>query len=394
MQIKIGDKVRFLNATGGGVVTAVSGRRVTVEDEDGFPSEYAATDLVVVSAAGDSVMSQSSNVKSSAPAQGETTMSVKKRMLMDDEDATETWKDEEPVLRKMTEETSEEIVEKPIFTDDLDTEEGERLSLFLAFECKNLERIGADGFVAYLVNDSNYDLLYTIATTREGRATLQSEGRMESHTKYEFKTIAQSEINDWSHVTVQFIALKPRRDYDLKQPGLVNLKITPVRFFRRGSYVANDFFDTDVMTVNVVNNDVLDNVVIEANEPEKMEEIKMEVSEQTERQKVTSLTLKKPAEKEAGEVLVVDLQSDKMLGDVSAMSAEEVLSLQIAGMRRVMERNKKRDGQKIVFLDNRNERLRKDLRFRIKMEYPTTTIADASYAIYPGGATEVTIHRI
>lgn len=394
MQIKIGDKVRFLNATGGGIVTAVSGHRVTVEDEDGFPSEYAATELVVVSAAGDSEMSQSPSVKSNAPAQGETTMSVKKRMQMDDEGMTGAWKDEDPVQLKGTEETPAEVIEKPIFTDDLDTEEGERLSLFLAFECKNLDRIGADGFVAYLVNDSNYDLLYSIATIREGRATLQSEGRMESHTKYEFKTISQSEINDWSRMTIQFLALKPRKDYDLKQPGQVDLKITPVRFFRRGSYVANDFFDTDVMTVNVVNNDVLENVAIETIESKKKEKVKIVETEQAERQKVTSLTPRKSAEKEAGEELVIDLQSEKLMGDMSAMSTEEVLSLQIAEMRRVMERNKKRDGQKIVFLDSRNDRLRKDLRFRIKMEYPTTTIEDASYARYPGGATEVTIHRV
>ena len=35
--IKVGDKVRFLNSTGGGVVSSFKGKdQVLVEDEDGF----------------------------------------------------------------------------------------------------------------------------------------------------------------------------------------------------------------------------------------------------------------------------------------------------------------------------------------------------------------------
>ena len=37
MAIKIGDKVRFLNTTGGGIVRGFNGKdKVLVEDEDGF----------------------------------------------------------------------------------------------------------------------------------------------------------------------------------------------------------------------------------------------------------------------------------------------------------------------------------------------------------------------
>ncbi len=34
--MKVGDKVRFLNTTGGGVVRSFKGKEVLVEDEDGF----------------------------------------------------------------------------------------------------------------------------------------------------------------------------------------------------------------------------------------------------------------------------------------------------------------------------------------------------------------------
>lgn len=47
--MKIGDKVRFLNDVGGGIIAGIqSGNIVLVEDEDGFQIPTAMTDVVVV----------------------------------------------------------------------------------------------------------------------------------------------------------------------------------------------------------------------------------------------------------------------------------------------------------------------------------------------------------
>ena len=48
MQIKVGDRVKFLNEVGEGVVTELKGRVVVVEDENGFDNEYQASELLVV----------------------------------------------------------------------------------------------------------------------------------------------------------------------------------------------------------------------------------------------------------------------------------------------------------------------------------------------------------
>jgi len=49
MKLKIGDRVRFLSATGEGeVVEIVSGDRVMVEDETGFSYEHAVADLIII----------------------------------------------------------------------------------------------------------------------------------------------------------------------------------------------------------------------------------------------------------------------------------------------------------------------------------------------------------
>ena len=54
MQIKVGDKVRFLNAEGGGVVSKILGKEmVAVTDEDGFDYPTPARECVVVDDADD-----------------------------------------------------------------------------------------------------------------------------------------------------------------------------------------------------------------------------------------------------------------------------------------------------------------------------------------------------
>ena len=46
--MKIGDKVRFLSSTGGGVIAGFKGKIVLVEDEDGFQIPTPANEVVVV----------------------------------------------------------------------------------------------------------------------------------------------------------------------------------------------------------------------------------------------------------------------------------------------------------------------------------------------------------
>ena len=64
--MKIGDKVRFLSSTGGGIIAGFKGKIVLVEDEDGFQIPTPVNEVVVVEdAATDraNCVSTSSNVR-------------------------------------------------------------------------------------------------------------------------------------------------------------------------------------------------------------------------------------------------------------------------------------------------------------------------------------------
>ena len=99
--IKVGDKVRFLNTTGGGVVRGFQGKdQVLVEDEDGFEVPALIRECVVV---GEGPQVHSSNKPKSNAAEMEKQITS---------------------TRQQPDELEEEIEETP---------EGERLNIYLAY---------------------------------------------------------------------------------------------------------------------------------------------------------------------------------------------------------------------------------------------------------------------
>ena len=57
--MKIGDKVRFLNTTGGGIVKGFQGKDIVVIDDDGFDTPVLIRECVVIQPANDTQVRQS-----------------------------------------------------------------------------------------------------------------------------------------------------------------------------------------------------------------------------------------------------------------------------------------------------------------------------------------------
>ncbi len=123
--LKIGDKIRFLNTTGGGVVRGFEGKdRVIVEDEDGFEVPALIRECVVIGGE-DEMQVHSSNRPKVQP------------------------EPEKPAPKPKDEELPIE-----------ETPEGERMNIYLAYlpiEPGKVIQPGG-GYEAYFVNDSNYYL--------------------------------------------------------------------------------------------------------------------------------------------------------------------------------------------------------------------------------------------
>uniref|UniRef100_UPI003FF0043D DUF2027 domain-containing protein n=1 Tax=Parabacteroides distasonis TaxID=823 RepID=UPI003FF0043D len=348
--MQIGDKVRFLNSVGGGVVRGFRGKdQVLVEDEDGFEVPALIKECVVVG--GNDMQVHSSNrPKVQAPVE---TPSPKKP------------------------EPKEEKVEE--------TPEGERLNVYLAYLPVDPKAFQQCGYETYFVNDSNYYLYYTYLCA-EGKAwNVRSNGIVEPNTKLLLEEFEKVELNDREHVAVQFIAFKEDRSFALKPAVSVELRIDTVKFYKLHTFQESEFFETPALIYDIVKDDV----------PTKQVYVSAEDLQSALLQKKTEDKPKyQPIVKRGGQngIIEIDLHIGELLDDTKGMSNSEILNYQLDKFREVLEQYKNKREQRIVFIHGKGDGvLRKALLEELKRKYPNFRHQDASFQEYGFGATMVTI---
>ena len=196
MDIKIGDKVRFLNSTGGGVVRGFQGKdQVIVEDEDGFEVPALKRECVVVGS-GDMQVRSENKPKIQVPV--------------------------EPVATSREEEEYEPE----------ETAGGERLNVCLAYLPTDPKAIQQCGYEAYFVNDSNYYLYFNYMSRENNSWTSRYNGLVEPNTKIFLEEFGKADLNGLERICVQLIAFKKDKPYALKNAVSVELRIDTVKFYK------------------------------------------------------------------------------------------------------------------------------------------------------------------
>ena len=100
---------------------------------------------------------------------------------------------------------------------------------------------------------------------------------------------------------------------------------------------------------------------------------------------------KKKRQKDDG-TLVIDLHADELFETTAGMNAADILHYQLDVFKKTMDENKKKKGQKIVFIHGKGEGvLRHALVHELNYRYKSCTYQDASFQEYGYGATQVTI---
>lgn len=352
--MKIGDKVRFLNEIGGGIVKGFRGKDIVlVEDADGFDIPMPARECVVIDT---DDYNMTRKVRPSAP---------------------------EPVQ----EERKEERVVKPQVSAFRQPEVrgGDVLNVFLAFVPEDIKAVSTTPFEAYLVNDSNYCLYYTYLCA-EGKAwTARSHGIVEPNTKLLLEEFEKVELNDREHVAVQLVAFKEGRPFALKPAVSVELRIDTVKFYKLHTFRESAFFEIPALVYDIVKDDV----------PAKQVYVSAEELQSALLQKKTVDKPKsQPIVKRGGQsgILEVDLHIGELLDDIRGMSNSEILNYQLDKFREVLEQYKNKREQRIVFIHGKGDGvLRKALLEELKRKYPNYRHQDASFQEYGFGATMVTI---
>lgn len=384
--IKIGDKVRFLNAVGGGKVVGFQDKNIVlVEEEDGFETPVLANEIVVVEAGDDMAKAMSKEEKKKSA--GTTTQSLHAAMNqgLDDED--------EPEIKTSANTRETDNDDAPYFTDDLDSADGEKINISLAFMPVTEDKLQNTDFDLYLINDDNYFVSFFISTkddssfeNEEERWVLREQGTIEPHTRLLLNRITNGHAGDWERINVQAIAFKDKRSFVQKPAFNASLHLSPTRLYKQNAFTANDYFDRNALVLAVVKDDR--QAAPTAISAESIEEAIM--TKPAEKTPALKTRIEKKEKKD--DILEIDLHIDKLLDDTTGMQPKDILDYQVSKFRQTMEAHKKEKGKRIVFIHGKGEGvLRKELWKRLTLEYPSCDKQDASFLRYGFGATMVTI---
>lgn len=379
--MKIGDKVRFLSEVGGGRVSGFQGKDIVlVEDEDGFEIPTSVRDVVVVEQ-DDYAMGKMLSAKMEAQQKAEEHAATElhqdsrsiKSILNDHDEQTDMHVDEyDAADREIT-------FRAPV----QEREGGNKLSAYLAFVPVDIKEITHTRFETYIVNDSNYYIHYSYLVAEGNAWTLKSVGEVEPNTKLFIEEFGREVLNDMGRIGVQLTAYKKDKPFLLKPAIDVQFRIDPVKFYKLHVFEENDFFEQPSLLFTIVDNDEVARPLVVDSKRLKEQMYKDE--------KIIAHEGKKKRQKDDG-TLVIDLHADELLETTAGMNAADILHYQLDVFKKTMDENKKKKGQKIVFIHGKGEGvLRHALVHELNYRYKSCTYQDASFQEYGYGATQVTI---
>lgn len=410
--IKVGDTIRYLNASGGGVVKRVERGVAWVEGSDGFELPTPIHECVVVD-------SRDTFVPAYKPP-------VVKRQ----EPTAQQPKSGAPVATPATPEPVESAEQDLSFVAPLskgpwfDRSGGEQLQVHVAYLPVSYEHFGQSPYETYLINESNYHLLFTYSTTTTaGGYKLRSAGVLEPDMRVLVEEFDASEINDHAISHFQFIAYKPERTYRSMPPVERQVRMDVVKLVKRHAFRENPFFDEDALVIPVL--EAYDGTrQAPAEEPtpvpnrsgalpqRAIERTAQATVAQKGAQKASQKPTKKASAKPQSEskrpdtpvapqaapaateqtIEKVGLEAERILPNTTGMTPHEVLLYQLKNFRRELDKRLDRRGSKVVFIHGAGQGVLHQLIInRIEQDYPMVQYRDVTFDGFPMGAIEVTI---
>ena len=340
MTINIGDKVRFLNDVGGGVVVKmISKTQVMVKDNDDFEYPFPINELVVV------------------------------------EKSTQITNEQKP---KPDIKTSNVIInsvdqsEKPIIKNDNITE------LVLAFV--NKSENDNSQFECYLINDSDYYIFYHVVIRGEtGYVKLDAEV-IEPNTKILLGNIDREQINSSKELIVQMLFYN--HPYQTVHEMIERkIKIVPLKFFQSHNFVENDYFDEEAyIFVLLKEMPGLGNSIKDDDDFERLI---------IEKETIEEDPSKRFKPRREARTIEVDLHINQLVDSVIGMSNAEIIQKQMDVFHKTMTEAITTKVGKVILIHGigngtLKEKLRESLTHQYKMAFE-----DASFREYGFGATLV-----
>jgi hypothetical protein len=333
--MKIGERVKFLNDTGGGVITKIiDPERVLVRIEDGFEVPAKLNELIPdISQKTDVFLSEKVETESPSPK------------------------------------------EKPA------TEQKNSGHVYLAFTHDGNPR----HLNMHLINDTDYHIYYIMGLRTLDQHLYKYSGSLEPDTKVVLGNFKITKTDEPTFFSVQYIGYKSGYYHPFKPVNQI-IEIDTQRLADKQYESENDFFDKPA---------ALFTVYVNKTKKSKFRDMSFDFSD--ENSMVTKI--KPEADKlvtgtqKPSEIMEVDLHIHEIVDDESGLTDGEILEIQLRRFEMALETALNGNVRKIVFIHGVGQgKLKYEISKVLNKKYPDLKYQDASFKEYGYGATMVLLH--
>jgi hypothetical protein len=373
MKFNIGDKVKFLNTKGGGIVSKIiSPTLVNVMIEDGFDIPTMTSELIKVDPKG-------------------------KAESMFDEDFGPS-RQSSVVSRQSSAVSSQGTQNSELRTQNSEPAPPDRQSAFgnYSFRAKNTlgvylafvphdQKWMVTGMVEiYLFNYTTMDVLYTFFLEGEKKLSGKDYDVLFAGNKIHIDTIDRDELLKWTKGIVQIIFFheEPDRIY---MPVSAEFDLSPRRFNDENNYKASQFMEERLLLVSLAQTAALASIV--AREESKMDEEALIRQKALEVKPASLIEKHQTGPREA----VVDLHIGELMQDFKDLTPHEILKIQMDYFTKCIESAADRSFRKVTFIHGVGNGTLKSAIMRKVQEYEHAESHLASLAKFGVGAIDVTI---
>ena len=354
MKYKVGDKVKFLNDVGGGVITKIiSPTMVNVAVEDGFDMPVLTNELL---------LAESSEPKESVFNQDFSNAVPETSTVV-----------EEPMNKQTRLQKFSSLNSKPT-------------GIYLAYVPQDQIWLLKDDLDLFIVNYTPFEIVYNLILEEQGTFKGIDYGSVEPFSKVHIKTISRDYLMRWLKGIVQVLFFKGS-DTVVRMPLHTAFNIKPARFLEKDTYCSTNFMEEK-------------GILCYLGQSASAKEFQ-QISWEKDKEKIQSL------KSQSAVVLVyekfidkyrlddytaeVDLHSKKIIEDESEMTGSQILEVQRRLFVQCLESAIEEKLQKVIFIHGVGNGVLKNEIITILKEYPNTHYFDASMQKYGCGATEVWI---
>ena len=354
MRFKTGDKVKFLNETGGGTVTAViDNKLVKVKTEEGFEIPVLSKDLIP---------DYRDREKE------ETMFSLQEK----------TAQKSSPKNQNIIPETSNISDINP--WGRAKEEEG----FYLLFVPQDQQWVLTGDLDVLLINHTPFDILYNLFLERMGKSEGIDYGSVPPESKIVLATISRDEIDDWTKGIIQ-IMIHETKPEKIFFPVHSVIDIRAGRFFKEGSYQTNTL-NNEKAIVSVI---ALRSTLHEAGDNTNQQKFDAgpEKTKTTVRREIPFIDKFRTAPNEA----IVDLHIGEIVDNIAGLESRDMFQLQMDHFRKALESAIAENYQKVTFIHGVGNGTLKNAIIRELKEYENLKGTMASITKFGVGALDVTI---